>query len=484
MAESGSGASNSYFSEHFGVTDELLQRVIGAGLDRGGTYAEVFLQHKAARFVTFEDGDVNSAYVQVDLGAGVRVLAGDQTGYAYTERLTEGNLLDAARTAASIAQGGTTTAPQRLGSGSWERPVPLLYEQEWLWQDQSPAELIGIAQQVGEKVAAGDPAVVKANARLLSSDETVLVDNSDGILAQDSRPMSYLVASCVAERDGRRETNSYNRSARRGRDFYADSVIDEIAAEAVRRSLVLFDAGSPPAGEMPVVLAPATSGILLHEALGHGFEADFNRKGRSIFSTMMGQQICPDFVTIVDTGLVPEARGAIHVDDEGTPAGRTVLVEQGKLVSYMHDRISAAHYDVECTGNGRRQDFRHPPLPRMRVTVMETGPHDPEEIIKSVDKGLYVHDFGNGEVAIGAGDYSFYVKTGYLIEDGKLTRPVKDANLIGNGPDSLAKVVMVGNDSEIDGGTWTCGKDGQGVPVGLGLPTIKVSAISVGGVSA
>jgi len=257
-----------------------------------------------------------------------------------------------------------------------------------------------------------------------------------------------------------------------------------VAREAVRRTLLLFEAQVPAAGQMPVVLAPATSGILLHEAMGHGFEADFNRKGTSIFSTMMGRRVAEPFVTIVDTALDDKGRGAINVDDEGTPGQRTVLVADGVLASYLHDRISARHYGVPPTGNGRRESFRHAPLPRMRVTTMENGPHDPEEIVRSVRHGIYAVDFANGEVTIGAGDYSFYVKTGYLIEEGRLTAPIKDVNLIGNGPDSLAKVVMVGNDKAIDGGTWTCGKDGQSVPVGLGLPTVKVSAITVGGVNA
>ncbi|MCP4676158.1 MAG: TldD/PmbA family protein, partial [Deltaproteobacteria bacterium] len=237
------------------------------------------------------------------------------------------------------------------------------------------------------------------------------------------------------------------------------------------------------AGEMPVVLAPATSGILLHEAIGHGMEADFNRKGTSIYSTMIGKKVAEDFVTIVDTALEPKSRGAIHVDDEGVAGQRTLLVENGKLVSYLHDRISARHYKVDPTGNGRRESFRFAPMPRMCVTTMENGPHNPEEIVKSVKKGIYALDFSNGEVTIGAGDYSFYVKTGFLIEDGKLTTPIKDANLIGNGPDTLTKMVMVGNDKAIDVGSWTCGKDGQSVPVSLGLPTIKVSSITVGGVN-
>ncbi len=471
-----------HFAEGFGVTEDLLHRVVSAGLERGGaTYSEAFLQHKTVQLLSFEDGKVSSASVRTDLGAGLRVLAGDQTGYAYTEELRDDLLLAAARSASAIA----TTGPKGIVKPFRASPPisGMIYPAARLWDDVDPTALIDLARRVGEALSASDPSVVKASVRIMNADETVLIANSEGVLVEDSRPMTFIFATCVAERDGRRESNGLSRAARRGFDFYTDDLVDELVDEVLERTLILFDATPPPAGEMPVVLAPATSGILLHEAVGHGFEADFNRKGKSIYSNMLGQKICPDFVSIVDSGLVEDNRGAIHVDDEGVSAEKTTLVEKGRLVSYMHDRISADHYGVAPTGNGRRQDFRLPPMPRMRVTSMEDGPHDPEEIIRSVERGLYVHDFGNGEVAIGAGDYSFYVKTGWLIEGGKLTRPVKDANLIGNGPDTLSKVKMVGKDSQIDRGTWTCGKDGQSVPVGLGLPTVLVSGITVGGVN-
>jgi TldD protein len=472
-------ATGGYFARNFGVDGDILRRTITRGLGRGGDFAEVFLQHKVGDYIGFEDGQVNRAYAQVDLGAGIRVLKGDQTGYAFTEELTEQSLTAAAETAAAIASGSARDGPEDFSPVE----VPRMYATKQVWIDVPPADKIGIAQRAGELVQSGDPAVVKAAIHFSDEDDVILVANSDGVLVEDCRPMTFMYATCVAQKGDRLESNSYSRSGRQGPELYSDALIGEIAEEAVRRTLLLFDAIVPPADEMPVVLAPATSGILLHEAMGHGFEADFNRKEISIFSTMLGKKIAEKFVTIVDTALEPEARGAINVDDEGTPGRETVLVKDGVLESYLHDRISSQHFEVEPTGNGRREDFRCAPLPRMRVTTMENGPHDPEEIIGSVKKGLYAVDFANGEVTIGAGDYSFYVKTGYLIEDGKLTSPVKDVNLIGNGPDSLAKVVMVGNDKQIDTGTWTCGKDGQGVPVGLGLPTVKVSAITVGGVN-
>jgi TldD protein len=468
-----------YFAQNFGVDKALLLQTIGYGLSKGGDHCEVFLQHKVADYVAFEDGQVNEAYSRVDLGAGVRVLLGDQTGYAFSEDLSPDSLRKAAETAAAIAAAAAGSPP---GTFTAVEIPAALYPAQPVWLDVPPADKLAIVDRVGKQVAAGDPSVIKAAVRFRVEDDVVLIADSDGTFVEDRRPMTFVYATCTAEKNGRRETNWYSRSRRAGPDFYTAEMVEKVAGEAVKRTLALFDAVTPPAGEMPVVLAPATSGILLHEAMGHGFEADFNRKGISIFASMLNRKIAPDFVTIVDSGLEPGNRGAIGVDDEGTPGKRTVLVDKGVLVSYLHDRISAKHYGVERTGNGRREDFRFPPIPRMRVTYMEAGPHDPAEILGSVKKGLYAIDFSNGEVTIGAGDYSFYVKTGYLIEDGKLTAPVKDVNLIGNGPDSLAKVDRVGNDFELDGGTWTCGKDGQGVPVGLGLPTIRVSAINVGGV--
>ncbi|MCU0660702.1 MAG: metallopeptidase TldD-related protein [Myxococcota bacterium] len=470
-----------YFSTAFGVSSEDLRAVLSEALRRGGDFAEIFIQHHSGSFVGFEDGAVNRAYVQVDLGAGVRVLKGDQTGYAYTEDLKRESLLRAAGTAASIADHGAckVVAP-------WARGVAVggLYPTQRLFAQVLPQAQIGLVRRVGEKLASRDRRVVKASVSFAGEDEVVLVANSEGVLVEDTRPMTHLLAACVMEQDGKRESNAYAQSRRAGMEMYDEALLDEIVEQAVARTAFLFDAGSPPAGDMPVVLAPATSGILLHEAMGHGFEADFNRKGVSIFSSMLGKTITSPFVNIVDSGLIPGARGSIHIDDEGVPAQRTVLVENGKLVSYLHDRLSAAHYQVSPTGNGRREDFRCPPLPRMRVTMMDSGPHDPREIIAAVSKGIYAVDFANGEVAIGAGDYSFYVKSGFLIEDGKLTRPIKDVNLIGNGPDTLSKVMMVGNDSAIDVGTWACGKEGQSVPVGLGMPTVLVSSITVGGVNA
>jgi TldD protein len=290
-----------------------------------------------------------------------------------------------------------------------------------------------------------------------------------------------LYVSCVAEHNGRREMNGYNVAGRRGVDFYSADLVGRVVKEAVSRTTVLFDAVPAPTGEMPVVLAAGSSGILLHEAIGHGMEADFNRKGTSIYSDKIGKPIAKPFVNIVDDATPLHARGAINVDDEGNQAGVTTLVDKGILTTYLHDSISAKHYGLKPTGNGRRESYQHAPMPRMRATYMLPGPHEHDEIVASVKNGIYCKAFSNGEVNIGAGDFTFYVKNGFLIENGKLTRPIKDVNIIGNGPKVLEKVDMVGKDLVIDEGGWTCGKNGQGVPVSQGIPTVRVASITVGG---
>jgi TldD protein len=282
-------------------------------------------------------------------------------------------------------------------------------------------------------------------------------------------------------KNGVTRSNSANLAGRRGLEWYTEEKLQLLAKQAVDRTMVLFDARRPPAGELPVVLAAGASGILLHEAVGHGMEADFNRKNISIYADMIARKVAPDFVTIVDDGTVPNERGALNVDDEGVPGQRTVLVENGYLASYLHDRISAKHYQMKSTGSGRRESFRFPPMPRMRCTSMESGPHSREEILASVKRGIIAETFTNGQVQIGAGDFTFYIKNGWMIEDGKITFPISDCNIIGNGPDALRRLSMAANDSVLDTGGWTCGKDGQSVPVSQGLPTVLVSSLTVGG---
>jgi len=471
------GVGIGYF-QRFGVTERTLRDALGAALSRGGDFADVFFQHRVETNLALEDGAVNRAHSSVELGVGVRVVKGDQTGYGYTEDLSREALLDAARTAAGIADGASREAPARLHLGS--RPSGR-YAPRTPWEGAAPEAKLPLLEEVNARLLAADPSVRKVNVYLHDESGAVLVADSSGRVVEDLQPMTLLAASVLAERGGRREQNGYNFAARAGLEFFTPDRVDRLVKRAWDRTAILFDAGQPPAGEMPVVLAAGSSGILLHEAIGHGMEADFNRKGVSIYADKLGKPVAAPFISIVDDGTEPAARGSIHVDDEGNPAGRTVLVENGVLASYLHDAISARHYKVAPTGNGRRESYRYPPLPRMRSTYMLPGPHDKDEIIRSVKRGIYCETFSNGQVQIGAGDFTFFVKNGWLIEDGKLTRPIKDVNLIGNGPKVLEKVDMVSDDLAIDEGGWTCGKDGQSVPVSQGLPTVRVSSMTVGG---
>ena len=466
-----------YFAR-FGVTERMIRETLSAALSRGGDFADVFFQHRVSGNLGLEDGAVNRAYTSVELGVGVRAIKGDQTGYAYTEDLTLEALVGAAKTAAAIADGPARPGPKGL---KYETGLPARYPVKTRWEDVRPQQKLPPLSGLNEKVLAADPRIRKVNVSFGDEAGAILIADSTGRVVEDLQPMTRLGLSCVAEKDGKKETNGYNVAGRADIGFYSPEKLDRIVKEAVSRTLVLFEAVQPAAGEMPVVLGAGASGILLHEAIGHGMEADFNRKGISIFSDRIGKNVAQKFVSIVDEGTLPAARGSINVDDEGNPVGKTMLVENGILTTYLHDSISARHYKVKPTGNGRRESYRNAPIPRMRATYMLPGPHKKDEIIASVKKGIYCTNFTNGQVQIGAGDFTFYVKNGYLIEDGKLTRPVKDVNIIGNGPEALLKVDMVSDDLAIDEGGWTCGKDGQSVPVSQGLPTVRVSSMTVGG---
>ncbi len=386
---------------------------------------------------------------------------------------------EAARTAASIADAGGQQRSVEFKS----RETPRYYPIEISWETVKVDRKVPLLAVMNDRAFTLDKRIVKCIVSLSDETRYILIARSDGRMVADFQPMTGAYVSCVAEQGGQRETAYFNLSGRYGFEYYKPETLEKLAREAVRRTVVAFEAVKPSAGEMEVVLAPATSGILLHEAIGHGMEADFNRKKISIFSDKIGKAVAEKFVSIADDGTNPGLRGTINIDDEGNEAQRTMLVENGILRSYLHDHISAAFYRAAPTGNGRRQSFRFAPMPRMRNTYMLPGPHKREEIIASVKKGLYAEDFTNGEVFIGAGDFTFYVKLGYLIEDGKMTRPVKDINIIGNGPQVLTRVTMVADDLKLDEGGWTCGKNGQGAPVQMGLPTVKVSAITVGGLN-
>jgi TldD protein len=468
------------YLDHFEVTPQLLQKVIRTALEKGADYADLFFEHTISNYSTLEDGKVNQAYSNIGFGVGIRVLKGDQTGYAFSENVTPEAMLKAAATAANIA-GSTGKSPAINVS---ELTSPNYYPVKTSWENTSVKDKIPFLQKVNDKIFAADKRVIKVNATIGDTTSYILFFNSEGRMASDYRPMVYMYVTSIMEQNGRIENFGVSRSARQGSEFLTDQLVESLSTEAVTKNAILFEAGKPKAGEMEVVMSAGESGILLHEAIGHAFEADFNRKKTSIFSDKLGKKVAEDFITIVDDGTLPSDRGSLNFDDEGNPTEKTVLVGNGTLTSYLHDRISSNFYKVKPTGNGRRQDFRNVPIPRMRCTRMENGPHKKEEIIASVRNGIYVDNFSNGQVNIGAGDFTFFVKSGYLIENGKLTKPIKDINIIGNGPQALADIVMAGDDTLLSGSTWTCGKDGQGVPVTMGLPTVKIKKLTVGGTNA
>jgi len=468
------------YLNHFEVTLPVLQKVIAETMAKGGTYADLFFEHKISNYLGLQDGKVNRAYSNIDYGVGIRALNGDQTGFAYSETITPEAMIKAAQTAANIASGSSATGPVNVTENIPANYYPI----QKVWEDVSVKDKIPFVQKLNDKVFSMDKRVIKVNVYL--SDETgyVMQFNSEGILTYDYRPMVSFSLVTVMQKDGRIENSYVSRSFRKGFEFLNDEIIDTLADEGIKQTSLLFEATKPKAGEMPVVMGAGGSGILLHEAIGHTFEADFNRKGTSIFADKMGKKVAENFINIIDDGTLNWNRGSINVDDEGVPSQKTYLVKDGVLNSYLHDRISAGFYKVPSTGSGRRESFRYAPIPRMRATYMESGNSTRDDIISEVKYGIYVDTFSNGEVKIGAGDFTFFVNTGYLIENGKLTRPIKDINIIGNGPKALADITMAANDYKIDNGTWTCGKDGQSVPVTCGLPSVLVKKLTVGGTNA
>jgi TldD protein len=475
-----SGAEAKQVAEWFGVDDSLINKVMTELAARGADKADLYFQHSRSNSITYNDGIISEATTGIDQGVGLRVVVGDRVGYTFTEDLTLESMLGAAQTAASIAQSSASTPPVEY---SYHDPGDF-YRIEVPWSEVGIAQKLPRIEQAVALTKGRDPAIKDVTARWMDSEERVLVATLDGAVYTDVRPMTRLWVSVTAEKGGKRQSNGSNISARQGFAWITDERLEMLTKQAVDRTMVLFDARRPPAGEMPVALMAGASGILLHEAVGHPLEADFNRKNISIYADQLNKRVAPDFVTIVDSGTLPGERGALNVDDEGSPSERTVVVDKGILRTYLHDYISAKHYGVPGTGSGRRQSFRHAPMPRMRCTYMENGPHKHDEIIASMKNGIIAETFTNGQVQIGAGDFTFYIKNGWLVENGKITSPIKDVNIIGNGPEALRRVTMVADNKKLDTGGWTCGKNGQSVPVSQGLPTVLVSKITVGGVNA
>ena len=481
-----------HYLDLFRVTRPQLDSLVGEALQHGGDYCDLFFENTTYASLALRDGAVTSGGCHIDYGVGIRVLSGEKTGYAYAESTEMPDLLSCARAASAIADGtaafyehsvrADANGSRLVGRRFRGEPNPAAdrYPVKIHWRDTETSTLIPFLQKLENAIQARDNRIVKVMGVLVWQVTDVLMFNSLKELKYETRPMGTVSATVIFQQDGRTENKSVSRSFRTGVEMLSDALITEIAGEAVKGIDDRFAARRPKGGQMPVVMGAGASGILLHEAMGHAFEADFNRKGTSIFSDKMGRQICAKDIHIIDDGTIKGNRGALNFDDEGVPAQKTYMVEDGVLTSYLHDRISARHYGVSPTGNGRRESFRYAPIPRMRATYMESGDAAPADIIASVQKGIYVDEFSNGQVKIGEGDFTFFVKSGYLIENGRLTAPVKDINIIGNGPEALRDIVAVGNDLVIDPGAWTCGKE-QSVPVSCGIPTVLVKRLTVGG---
>lgn len=467
------------FMNYFGLDESDVKRVLSCALEKGGTYADLFFEHTFNNQLILQDKIVSRADSNIDYGMGVRVLSGDQTGYAYVEDITLSEMLKAARAASVIANSQQKEfAPVNFTEVSRSHNYYAIRSQ---WEQAGIDQKIPFLQKLNERIFALDGRVSKVNISLGDTTSHILFYNSDGRFFYDYRPMVSFRVTCNMEQGGRIESGYAARSYRKGFEFLNDEIIEELAQEVIARTSILFDAIKPQGGEMPVVMGAGGSGILLHEAIGHAFEADFNRKNISIFSDKLGKVICDRDIDVIDDGTIPFNRGSVNFDDEGVPGQKTYIVKNGVLNSYLHDRISSQYYGVSPTGNGRRESFRQIPIPRMRATYMENGHCSEEGIIASVKKGIFVDTFTNGQVQIGAGDFTFFVKSGYLIENGHLTQPIKDINIIGNGPRALADISMVAGNKKIDNGTWTCGKDGQRCPVTCGMPSVLVKKLTVGG---
>jgi TldD protein len=467
-----------FFEDKFGLTSSALERLLGSHLAGRVDHADLYLEYRISEELTLEEGAVKKASRHVSQGAGIRAQSGERTGYAHTDDLALPNLEEAARQARAIADQAGTSAVVAVGSG---RPHDLYT----LAEPPVTAALdrkIALLGQVDAAARALDPRVKQVIASLGSEDVIVLIATPSGWTVGDVRPLTRLNVTVIVEENGKREIGSYGGGGRVPLEFFLEGERwRRFASEAVRQATVKLHAVEAPAGEMTVVLGPGWPGILLHEAVGHGLEGDFNRKQTSAFAGRMGQKVASELVTVIDDGTMANRRGSLNVDDEGIPTRRNVLIENGVLVGYMQDRLNARLMGAEPTGNGRRESYAHQPMPRMTNTFMLAGQDDPAEILRSVPRGLYAVNFGGGQVDITSGKFVFSASEAYLIEDGKVTRPVKGATLIGNGPDALTRVSRVGNDLKMDEGVGTCGKDGQSVPVGVGLPTIRIDGITVGG---
>jgi len=441
-------------------------------------YADLYFQFARSEAWSLEEGIVKSGSFNIEQGVGVRAVSGEKTAFAYSDEISLPALMSAAKATRAIAAAGHDARLPQLSARAAGQP---LYVADDPIGSLPDAAKVSLLERLEALARAADPRVTQVMAHIAGSWETVLVARSDGHLAADVRPLARVSVTVILEENGRREQGSSGGGGRFDYAYFTDEVLARYAEQAVHQARVNLGAKPAPAGEMTVVLGNGWPGILLHEAIGHGLEGDFNRKGSSAFSGRIGERVAAKGVTVVDDGTIPDRRGSLSVDDEGNPTRRTVLIEDGILAGYLQDSLNARLMGVAPTGNGRRESFAHVPLPRMTNTTMLAGDKDPQEIIASVKKGLYAANFGGGQVDITSGKFVFSAAEAYLIENGKITRPVRGATLIGNGPDVLTRVSMIGNDLALDPGVGTCGKEGQSVPVGVGQPTVKIDGLTVGG---
>ncbi len=468
-----------FFRDRFGVSDEMQERLLSTALARGGDYADLYFEYRIKDTFSMEESILKNSSTTVMAGVGVRVLAGENTGYAYADGFNEDDISKAASAASAIALAGRAVSPPaRAGE---QRSALDLYPVARPLAELELAPKIRLLEEADRAARRYDARVVEVRTVLANETKRVLIRSSEGNPVFDSQPLTVIQVSCIASDGKQLQIGIKGGGGRIGLDFFEFRSPSYFAREAARRAILLLQAAEAPAGPMPVVLGSGWPGILLHEAIGHGLEADFNRKGLSAFSGRLGERVASELCTVVDDGTLPFRRGSLNFDDEANPTERTILIEKGILRGYMHDGLSAKLMNAAPTGNGRRESYAFAPLPRMTNTFMLAGRDTGEEILRSVNRGLYAVSFGGGQVDITSGKFVFTASEAYLIEGGRVTAPVKGATLIGNGPDILTRVSMVGCELELDEGVGTCGKAGQNVPVGVGMPMIRVDEITVGG---
>ncbi|MBX3616383.1 metalloprotease TldD [Nitrosomonas sp.] len=464
----------------YDLNESGLQQVMGQLLSHRIDYADLYFQYSRSEGWMLEEGIVKSGSFNIDQGVGVRAICGEKTGFAYSDDISMSALMSAAQATRAIANQGGQHAVQVVKRNGLDQRTQLYLPQDPI-ASLRDAEKVALLEKVERFTRQLDRRITQVVASLAGEYEVIMVARSDGALAADVRPLVRLSLQVIAEEKGRREQGVAGGGGRFGYEYFTDEILQDYAKQAVHQAVVNLDARPAPAGTMTVVLASGWPGILLHEAIGHGLEGDFNRKGSSAFSGRVGQRVAAPGVTVVDDGTIPRRRGSLNIDDEGNPTQCTVLIEDGILRGYLQDNLNARLMDLPVTGNGRRESFAHIPMPRMTNTYMLNGDKDPAEIIASVKHGLFAANFGGGQVDITSGKFVFSAAEAYMIEDGKITYPIKGATLIGNGPDVLTRVSMIGNDMLLDPGVGTCGKEGQSVPVGVGQPTLRVDGLTVGG---